>query len=234
MAAENTKVLKDLVEEEEEEEDVGLACPPFDVEDFTMAAEACYFDLSEEVFFLGIEEDHKSAERVQGSSGSLNAVQIKQKKHGKGKDMKVLEQFYGHKDNAWKDTNTKIKAENIESKKTLTKSAIDDEVSFQQKINLAKRKLHERYEHIAKEKKRKQIKVLSTSELPEVRREKCRPETYRRVYYKLQEEANNSKARLNQEMEGFLSYYQKEERQLLKLRCSSILGSHISVWLVGP
>ena len=88
------------------------------------------------------------AERFQGSSGNLNAVQIMQKKHGKGKDMKVLEQVYKHKDIAPKDT----KAETIESdKKTSTKAAIiDDEVSFENRINLAKRKLQESYGNIGK------------------------------------------------------------------------------------
>lgn len=50
VADQNTQ---DLVEE-----DVGLACPPFDEEDF-MAAEASFFDLSEQVFFSGFEGDHK-------------------------------------------------------------------------------------------------------------------------------------------------------------------------------
>ena len=44
---------RDLVEE-----DVGLACPPLDDEDF-MAAEASFFDLSEKVFFSGVEGDQK-------------------------------------------------------------------------------------------------------------------------------------------------------------------------------
>ncbi|KAJ6329296.1 hypothetical protein OIU77_010887 [Salix suchowensis] len=148
---------RDLVEE-----DVGLACPPFDDEDF-MAAEASFFDLSEQ-----------GAERFQGSSGNLNAVQILQKKHGRGKNMKVLEQVYKHKDIAPKDT----KDETIESdKKTSTKAAIvDDEVSFENRINLAKRKLQESYANIGQEKKRRQIQVLSLSELPQV---KCRPGKHR-------------------------------------------------------
>jgi len=188
VADQNTK---DLVEE-----DVGLACPPFDEEDF-MAAEASFFDLSEQVFFSGFEGDHKGesylsvclrtwsdhiwswflfqltwfvsywsgAGRVQGSSGNLNAVQIMQKKHGKGKDMKVLEQVYKHRDNAPKDTNTETRAENIDSdkktstkaetiessKKTSAKAAIvDDKVSFELRINSAKRKLQESYENIGK------------------------------------------------------------------------------------
>ncbi|KAL9370034.1 hypothetical protein Peur_041233 [Populus x canadensis] len=179
MRAEKRKRFQDLVEEEEEE--VGLAFPPFDEEDF-MAAEASYFDLSEELFFSSVHDDRKSAERLfEGSSGNLSAVQIKQKRHGKGKDMKVLEEVYRHKDiNACKDTNTETKAKIIESKKTSTKAAIGDGVSQEEeKINLAKRKFHERYEQIAKEKKRKQIQVLSISELPKVPREKCRPVKYR-------------------------------------------------------
>ena len=56
MEAEKRKFFQDLVEEEE---DVGLAFPPFDEEDF-MAAEASYSDLSEEVFFSRIGNDHKS------------------------------------------------------------------------------------------------------------------------------------------------------------------------------
>ncbi|KAH8522743.1 hypothetical protein H0E87_003400 [Populus deltoides] len=178
MRAEKRKNFQDLVEEEEE--DVGLAFPPFDEEDF-MAAEASYFDLSEELFFSSVHDDRKSAERFEGSSGNLSAVQIKQKRHGKGKDMKVLEEVYRHKDiNACKDTNTETKAKIIESKKTSTKAAIGDGVSQEEeKINLAKRKFHERYEQIAKEKKRKQIQVLSISELPKVPREKCRPVKYR-------------------------------------------------------
>ncbi|KAG6791138.1 hypothetical protein POTOM_000253 [Populus tomentosa] len=56
MEAEKRKSFEDLFEEEE---DVGLACPPFDEEDF-MAAEASYSDLSEEVFFSRIDNDHKS------------------------------------------------------------------------------------------------------------------------------------------------------------------------------
>ncbi|KAL9370033.1 hypothetical protein Peur_041232 [Populus x canadensis] len=178
MRAEKRKRFQDLVEEEEE--DVGLAFPPFDEEDF-MAAEASYFDLSEELFFSSVHDDRKSAERFEGSSGNLSAVQIKQKRHGKGKDMKVLEEVYRHRDiNACKDTNTETKAKIIESKKTSTKAAIGDGVSQEEeKINLAKRKFHERYEQIAKEKKRKQIQVLSISELPKVPREKCRPVKYR-------------------------------------------------------
>nr|TKS09157.1 hypothetical protein D5086_0000095610 [Populus alba] len=58
MEAEKRKSFEDLFEEEE---DVGLACPPFDEEDF-MAAEASYSDLSEEVFFSRIDNDHKSSE----------------------------------------------------------------------------------------------------------------------------------------------------------------------------
>ncbi|KAG6787766.1 hypothetical protein POTOM_003811 [Populus tomentosa] len=176
--AEKRKGFQDLVEEEEEY--VGLAFPPFDEEDF-MAAEASYFDLSEELFFSSVHDDRKSAARVDGSSGNPSAVQIKQKRHGKGKDMKVLEEFYRHKNiNACKDTNTETKAKIIESKKTSTKAAIGDGVlSQEEKINLAKRKFHERYEQVAKEKKRKQIQVLSISELPEVPREKCKPVTYR-------------------------------------------------------
>lgn len=175
VADQNTKELV--------EEDVGLACPPFDEEDF-MAAEASFFDLSEQVFFSGIEGNHKGkpymfvclrtwsdhirswflfqlmwfvscwsgAERVQGSSGNLNAVQIMQKKHGKGKDMKVLEQVYKHKENAPQDTKAETKAERIESdKKTSTKASIvDDKVSFENRINLAKRKLQESYANIGK------------------------------------------------------------------------------------
>ncbi|KAL9347730.1 hypothetical protein Peur_059096 [Populus x canadensis] len=185
VADQNTK---DLVEE-----DVGLACPPFDEEDF-MAAEASFFDLSEQVFFSGFEGDHKGAGRVQGSSGNLNAVQIMQKKHGKGKDMKVLEQVYRHRDNAPKDTNTETRAENIDSdkktstkaetiessKKTSAKAAIvDDKVSFELRINSAKRKLQESYENIGKEKKRRQIQVLSLSEVPKFPQVKCRPEKHR-------------------------------------------------------
>ena len=62
--------------------------------------------------------------------------------------MKVLEQVYKHKDIAPKDT----KAETIESdKKTSTKAAIvDDKVSFENRINLAKRKLQESYGNIGK------------------------------------------------------------------------------------
>jgi len=86
-----------------------------------------------------------------GSSGNLNAVQIKQKRHGNGKDMKVLQEVCRHKDiNACKDTKIDTKAKIIESKKTLTKAAIGDGVSQEEKINLAKRKFHERYEQIAK------------------------------------------------------------------------------------
>jgi len=44
---------------EEEEEYVGLAFPPFDEEDL-MAAEASYFDLSEELFFSSVHDDRKS------------------------------------------------------------------------------------------------------------------------------------------------------------------------------
>jgi hypothetical protein len=88
-----------------------------------------------------------------------------QKKHGKGKDMKVLEQVYRHRDNAPKDTNTETRAENIDSdkktstkaetiessKKTSAKAAIvDDKVSFELRINSAKRKLQESYENIGK------------------------------------------------------------------------------------
>ena len=75
-----------------------------------------------------------------------------QKKHGKGKDMKVLERVYKHRDNAPKDTNTETRAENIDSdKKTSTKAAIvDDKVSFELRINSAKRKLQESYENIGK------------------------------------------------------------------------------------
>ncbi|KAI9400786.1 hypothetical protein POPTR_001G031200v4 [Populus trichocarpa] len=147
MRAEKRKRFQDLVEEEEEY--VGLAFPPFDEEDL-MAAEASYFDLSEELFFSSVHDDRKSAERVEGSSGNLSAVQIKQKRHGKGKDMKVLEEVYKHKDNACKDANTETKAKIIGSKKTSTKAAIGDGVSQEEKINLAKRKFHERYEQIAK------------------------------------------------------------------------------------
>ncbi|KAG5231885.1 glutamic acid-rich protein [Salix suchowensis] len=163
---------RDLVEE-----DVGLACPPFDDEDF-MAAEASFFDLSEKCFSVESrvirKVSHTCAERFQGSSGNLNAVQILQKKHGRGKNMKVLEQVYKHKDIAPKDT----KDETIESdKKTSTKAAIvDDEVSFENRINLAKRKLQESYANIGQEKKRRQIQVLSLSELPQV---KCRPGKHR-------------------------------------------------------
>jgi hypothetical protein len=64
----------------------------------------------------------KISRSVEGSSGSLNAVQIKQKRHGNGKDMKVLEEVYRHRDNASKDTKTETKAKIIESNKTLTKS----------------------------------------------------------------------------------------------------------------
>ncbi|KAF9669450.1 hypothetical protein SADUNF_Sadunf14G0108800 [Salix dunnii] len=171
--AASTVVVADQNTKELVEEDVGLACPPFDEEDF-MAAEASFFDLSEQVFFSGIEGNHKGAERVQGSSGNLNAVQIMQKKHGKGKDMKVLEQVYKHEENAPQDT----KAERIESdKKTSTKAAIvDDKISFENRINLAKRKLQESYANIGKEKKRRQIQVLNLSELPQV---KCRPGKHR-------------------------------------------------------
>ncbi|KAG6787763.1 hypothetical protein POTOM_003808 [Populus tomentosa] len=90
IGAEKREYFQDFIEEEEEEEeeDVGLACPPFDEEDFT-AAKASYSDLSEEVFFSRIDNDQKSSEiPVEGSSGNLNAVQIKQKRHGNGKDMK--------------------------------------------------------------------------------------------------------------------------------------------------
>ena len=63
--------------------------------------------------------------------------------------MKVLEEFYRHKNiNACKDTNTGTKAKIIESEKTSTKAAIGDGVSREEKINLAKRKFHERYEQI--------------------------------------------------------------------------------------
>jgi len=65
--------------------------------------------------------------------------------------MKVLEEVYRHKDiNACKDTNTETKAKIIKSKKTSTKAAIGDGVSQEEKINLATRKFHERYEQIAK------------------------------------------------------------------------------------
>ncbi|KAJ6341101.1 hypothetical protein OIU78_009303 [Salix suchowensis] len=162
-----------------EEEDVGLACPPFDEEDF-MAAEASYFDLSEEGFFSRVhEDDHKSAERVQGSPGNLSAALVKKKRHGKGKDMKVLEdQVSKRKNNACKDTNTTPAEAKIfiEPKKTLAKAAIGDGLlSFEEKITLAKRKLHERYDQVAKEKRRKQIQVLSLSELPKAPQENCRP-----------------------------------------------------------
>ncbi|KAJ6401225.1 hypothetical protein OIU84_016606 [Salix udensis] len=169
----STMVAADQTTRDLVEEDVGLACPPFDDEDF-MAAEASFFDLSEKVFFSGVEGDQKGAERFQGSSGNLNAVQILQKKHGRGKNMKVLEQVYKLKDIAPKDT----KAETIESdKKSSTKAAIvDDEVSFENRINLAKRKLQESYANIGQEKKRRQIQVLSLSELPQV---KCTPGKHR-------------------------------------------------------
>ncbi|KAB5573024.1 hypothetical protein DKX38_000218 [Salix brachista] len=163
-----------------EEEDVGLACPPFDEEGF-MAAEASYFDLSEEGFFSRVHEDHKSAERVQGSPGNLSAALIKKTRHGKGKDMKVLEdQVSKRKNNACKDTSTTPEAKIfIEPKKTLAKAAIGDGLlSFEEKITLAKRKLHERYDQVAKaitEKRRKQIQVLSLSELPKAPQENCRP-----------------------------------------------------------
>ncbi|KAG5227740.1 glutamic acid-rich protein [Salix suchowensis] len=174
--AEKRRVFQDLAGEEE---DVGLACPPFDEEGF-MAAEASYFDLSEEGFFGRVHEDHhKSAERVQGSPGNLSAILIKKTRHGKGKDMKVLEdqQVSKRKNNACKDTNTTPEAKIlIEPKKTLAKAAIGDGVlSFEEKITLAKRKLHERYDQVAKEKRRKQIQVLSLSELPKFPQEKCRP-----------------------------------------------------------
>ena len=68
-----------------------------------------------------------------------------------GKDMKVLEEVCRYKDiNACKDTKIETKAKIIESKKTSTKAAIGDGVSREEKINLAKRKFHERYEQIAK------------------------------------------------------------------------------------
>jgi len=57
MRAEKRKRFQDLVEEEEEY--VGLAFPPFDEEDL-MAAEASYFDLSEELFFSSVHDDRKS------------------------------------------------------------------------------------------------------------------------------------------------------------------------------
>lgn len=60
IGAEKREYCQDFIEEEEEEEeDVWLACPPFDEEDF-MAAKASYSDLSEEVFFSRIDNDHKS------------------------------------------------------------------------------------------------------------------------------------------------------------------------------
>ncbi|KAB5573023.1 hypothetical protein DKX38_000217 [Salix brachista] len=199
-----------------EEEDVGLACPPLDEEGF-MAAEASYFDLSEEGFFSSVHEDHhKSAERVQGSPGNLSAALVKKKRHGKGKDMKVLEDHVSKRqNNACKDTNTTPEAKIfIGPKKTLAKAAIGDgQLSFEEKITLAKRKLHERYDQVAKgwylshifilvsiytctlflhrkisiyhphvfvfvaitEKRRKQIQVLSLSELPKAPQENCRP-----------------------------------------------------------
>ncbi|KAG5227738.1 glutamic acid-rich protein [Salix suchowensis] len=165
--AEKRRVFQDLAGEEE---DVGLACPPFDEEGF-MAAEASYFDLSEEGFFSRVHEDHhKSAERVQGSPGNLSAALVKKKRHGEGKDMKVIEDqlVSKRKNNACKDTNTTPDAKIlfIEPKKTLAKAAIGDGLlSFEEKITLAKRKLHERYDQVAKEKRRKQIQVLSLSEL---------------------------------------------------------------------
>jgi hypothetical protein len=66
--------------------------------------------------------------------------------------MKVLEEVCWHEDiNACKDTKIETKAKIIESKKTSTKAAIGDGVSQEEeKINLAKRKFHERYEQIAK------------------------------------------------------------------------------------
>nr|TKS09154.1 hypothetical protein D5086_0000095580 [Populus alba] len=92
-----------------------------------MAAKASYSDLSEEAFFSRISNDQKSSEiPVEGSSGNLNAVQIKQKRHGNGKDMKVLEEVCRYKDiNACKDTKIETKAKIIESEKTSTKAAID-------------------------------------------------------------------------------------------------------------
>ena len=66
--------------------------------------------------------------------------------------MKVLEdQVSKRKNNACKDTNTTPEAKiSIEPKKTSAKAAIGDGVSFEEKISLAKRKLHERYDQVAK------------------------------------------------------------------------------------
>ncbi|KAG6791144.1 hypothetical protein POTOM_000256 [Populus tomentosa] len=70
MEAEKRKSFEDLFEEEE---DVGLACPPFDEEDF-MAAEGSYSDLSEEVFFCRIENDHKKGLAVLFHHASVAAA----------------------------------------------------------------------------------------------------------------------------------------------------------------